>query len=281
MTSWPASRRARATILAPRSCPSRPGFADHDADPAGRACRDHGAQVIRPGDEGHAAVADQADPRGETALRTQFGPPHSRVQLPEMGGFGFPPRDPSVTVVDRCTTPDLSGASFMGNHRADRRGHSRRPSETPDAETRTVGKRKAVKPASRRSASRGPLFRGLPSAPILVGVAALAVSAGGAVTAATPGLVELRSQNLSQASALNGASDVDRVSLLEARTAAISRDSRRDALADAADDELVAAGRAAGRAAQRRARRARQGRREAGRTRSPSTSGSSRSTATT
>ena len=127
----------------------------------------------------------------------------------------------------------------MGNHRADHRGHSRRPSETPDAETRTVGKRKAVKPASRRSASRGPLFRGLPSAPILVGVAALAVSAGGAVTAATPGLVSSE-RNLSQASALNGASDVDRVSLLEARTAAISRDSRRDALADAADDDLVA-----------------------------------------
>src|SRR5258708_30746894 len=27
MTSMPASRRARAMILAPRSCPSRPGFA--------------------------------------------------------------------------------------------------------------------------------------------------------------------------------------------------------------------------------------------------------------
>ncbi len=71
-----------------------------------------------------------------------------------------------------------------------------------------------------------------------MGVAALAVSAGGAVTAATPGLVS-SDQNVSQASALTGASDVHRVSLLEARTAAISRDSHRDALADAADDDLV------------------------------------------
>ena len=128
----------------------------------------------------------------------------------------------------------------MGNHRADHRGHSRGPSETPTAASSTGGKRKAVKSSSRRAASRGPLFRGLPSTPILVGVAALAVSAGGAVTAATPGLVGSSQPRFSQASALTGASDVDRVSLLDARTAAVSRDSRRDALSDAADDQLVA-----------------------------------------
>jgi len=128
----------------------------------------------------------------------------------------------------------------MGNHRADRRGPSRGPSETPIPVSSTGGKRRAAKPAARRAASRGPLFRGLPSAPILVGVAALAVSAGGAVTAATPGLVGSEQGRFSQASALTGASDVDKVSLLEQRSAAISRDSRRDALADAADDDLVA-----------------------------------------
>jgi murein DD-endopeptidase MepM/ murein hydrolase activator NlpD len=131
----------------------------------------------------------------------------------------------------------------MGNHRADRRGHGRAPSETPEAPSSAPGRRRAApkKSSSRRSGSRGPLFRGLPSAPILVGIAALAVSAGGAVTAASPSLVDSGQPTFSQASALTGASSVDRVSMFQTRTAAISRDSRRDALGDAANDKLAAA----------------------------------------
>ncbi len=173
----------------------------------------------------------------------------------------------------------------MGNHRAERRGNSRRPSDlpTPIAPVAPVGgKRRAEKPvkpasrqasaptpeptapvvkaaarvaaapakavragaragaraANRHTASRGSLFRGLPSPPILLGVAALAISAGGAVTAANGGLGTTESPRFSQASALSGASDVSRVSMLDRQT--VSRDSRRDALADAADAELVA-----------------------------------------
>src|SRR6476659_1797544 len=125
----------------------------------------------------------------------------------------------------------------MANHRADRRGASPDPSAQPPAPT--GGKRRAGKPA-RHSGQRGSLFKSLPSTPVLVGVAALAVSAGGAVTAAGTGLTGSEQPRFSQASALSGASDVSRVSLLQARTAAISRDSRRDALADAAGDRLVA-----------------------------------------
>jgi len=53
----------------------------------------------------------------------------------------------------------------MGNHRADHRGPRRRPSvlATPDAVA--SGKRRAAT-GTRRSASRGPLFRGLPSVPM-------------------------------------------------------------------------------------------------------------------
>jgi murein DD-endopeptidase MepM/ murein hydrolase activator NlpD len=126
----------------------------------------------------------------------------------------------------------------MGNHRADRRGVRRDPSEQVPAST--GGKRRAEKPA-RHSGPRGSLFKSLPSTPVLVGVAALAVSAGGAVTAAGTGLTGTDQPRFSQASALSGASDVSRVSLLEARTAAVSRDSRRDALADAANEKIVAA----------------------------------------
>ncbi|GAB3199402.1 hypothetical protein GCM10027062_15960 [Nocardioides hungaricus] len=168
----------------------------------------------------------------------------------------------------------------MGNHRADRRGHGRGPSDLPTrvATATSAGKRRATRPtkadravattvaerstevpvpraseknprptekraparrsAGRRAASRGPLFRGLPSPPILLGVAALAISAGGALTAAS-GAIGDDATKFNQASALSGASDVSRVSLLDRDT--VSRDSRRDALESSADKELVAA----------------------------------------
>jgi murein DD-endopeptidase MepM/ murein hydrolase activator NlpD len=73
----------------------------------------------------------------------------------------------------------------------------------------------------------------------VLGVAALAVSAGGALTAASTDLVSATPSHVTQANAWGGASDVATVSVLEAREAAVSRDSRRDALADAADRKLV------------------------------------------
>ncbi len=132
----------------------------------------------------------------------------------------------------------------MGNHRADRRGVSRRPSVTPIA-IETSARRRAVPdaPGKRRSAARGPLFRGLPSVPVLLGVAALAVSAGGAVTSANPTLIssDSRDDRAVHASALTGTGKSSSTSLLDDRSAAVSRDSRRDAMADAASEELVEA----------------------------------------
>lgn len=100
------------------------------------------------------------------------------------------------------------------------------------------GKRKAVKHAG----SRGPLFRGLPSAPVLVGIAALAVSAGGAVLASGAGVDQVDNPRIAQASgALSGASGNGSVDLLaDQRRQVVSRDSRRDALEDAANQELEA-----------------------------------------
>ena len=135
----------------------------------------------------------------------------------------------------------------MGNHRADRRGPGRRPSVTQIATDTTPRRRAEDGPGGRRAArhtaSRGPLFRGLPSVPVLIGIAALAVSAGGAVTAAEPALMgsETLEQRITQASALTGTGKVSSTSLLDDRRAAVSRDSRRDALADAASEELVEA----------------------------------------
>ena len=99
----------------------------------------------------------------------------------------------------------------------------------------TPGRRKAA----RHSGSRAPPVPGLPPLPIAVGVAALAVSAGGASRSATrPGH---RGQHASPAPAHSAApARTPRPTCSTTRTAAVSRDSRRDALADAADEELVA-----------------------------------------
>ncbi|MEO5665807.1 MAG: M23 family metallopeptidase [Nocardioides sp.] len=115
----------------------------------------------------------------------------------------------------------------MGNHRA-QRGPRRDTSAAPVA-----GRRKAAKQPARH-----PFLRALPSAPILVGVAALAVSAGGAVSASDAGLV---GQVTSQTGAMAGvgSTGLANVAPIGHRDAIVSRDSRRDALADAANEELV------------------------------------------
>ena len=95
------------------------------------------------------------------------------------------------------------------------------------------GKRKAVKHAG----SRGPLFKGLPSPPVLLGVATLAVAVGGVVTSTTPDLAG-HDARYNAASAMSGEAGVGSVDLME-RDPQVSRDSRRDALEDASDAELV------------------------------------------
>jgi murein DD-endopeptidase MepM/ murein hydrolase activator NlpD len=89
------------------------------------------------------------------------------------------------------------------------------------------------------------LFRGLPSAPILLGIAALAVSAGGAVTVADPQLVGSAHSKppakVMQASALSGTGGVATTMKPGARGPVVSRDSRRDAQSDAAGDDVLAA----------------------------------------
>ncbi len=97
----------------------------------------------------------------------------------------------------------------------------------------TGGKRKAVKQRSK--------LRVIPSTPAVLGLAALAVSATGAVTIgqadSTPPPAASASFTL-QANALTGTSAVSSSSARAARSQTISRDSRRDALEDASAQEL-------------------------------------------
>jgi murein DD-endopeptidase MepM/ murein hydrolase activator NlpD len=93
------------------------------------------------------------------------------------------------------------------------------------------GRRKA----SGHSGRRGPLFRGLPSVPVLLGIAALSVSAGGAVVVSDPALTSAPDQRVMAASALGGASGQSSNDLLSGRGSGVSRDADR-----AAESALVA-----------------------------------------
>ncbi len=123
----------------------------------------------------------------------------------------------------------------MGNHRA-QRGDRRSTSAAPVIDTPAApGRRRATAPAR-----RNPLLRALPSAPILLGVTALAVSAGGALTASDADLAgQVTSGSSSLAAA--GTAGIAQVAPVASRDAVVSRDSRRDARADAANKELVEA----------------------------------------
>ena len=150
----------------------------------------------------------------------------------------------------------------MANHRAERRTPLRRSADGPTSSQ--PGRRKAVKAGpgvdrradrdadtrhrvarSAHAGSRKKLLPGLPSAPMLVGAAALALAATGAVTITTqsdsPAVAAGGLQRLSQANALSGVSSTGSSMDLSGRHLALSRDSQREALQDAADEELQAA----------------------------------------
>jgi murein DD-endopeptidase MepM/ murein hydrolase activator NlpD len=138
----------------------------------------------------------------------------------------------------------------MGDHRAERRGSrrsasvanpvpGRRRADQPVAVRSAAGGRRK---ASRHSGSRGPLFRALPSAPVLAGVATLAVAVGGAVSSGD--VIDTvaggaAAAGPAAASALTGSSKVSQASLLSGRDVQVSRDSERDTLADATTKDLV------------------------------------------
>ena len=164
----------------------------------------------------------------------------------------------------------------MGSHRADRRGRNPRPSGPSRTAPAYAGRRvagrepatlstapltdvtpvlgdvdataelpRAVAPSGKRRAvkhagSRGPLFKAMPSAPVLVGVAVLAVSVGGTVSSVEPDLTGGGHEQLHPATAMSGSSAVGTVSPIS-RRGAVSRDSDREALDDLADTELVKA----------------------------------------
>jgi len=115
----------------------------------------------------------------------------------------------------------------MGNHRAER-APKRRTSATAAP---VHGKRRASTPP-RRS-----VVRNLPSLPLVAGVAVLAISAGGAVTASGAGATSLTSGSSLDASGSIGSAAGQ---ALSRRGAVVSRDYTRGTDVEATDPELVA-----------------------------------------
>ena len=119
------------------------------------------------------------------------------------------------------------GNSFMGNHRAERAPKRR----TSEMAAPVSGKRRASTPP-RRSPVR------LPSLPLVAGVAVLAVSAGGAVTASGAGVTALASSGSSvEATHAIGAVAGQAISR---RGVVVSRDHTRASGDEETDPELVA-----------------------------------------
>jgi hypothetical protein len=105
----------------------------------------------------------------------------------------------------------------------------------------TTGSLRPAVPGKRRAAKtvRTPLVRGLPSMPVVVGVAVLAVSAGGVLTTNGPELVGNDSQppRIAAPNAASGEIGGGTYDVL-GRAPVVSRDSDRDALDDASEATL-------------------------------------------
>ncbi|MEO5708959.1 MAG: M23 family metallopeptidase [Nocardioidaceae bacterium] len=119
----------------------------------------------------------------------------------------------------------------------------------PGAATQVEPRVSSLKVRGTHGGLRKTLFPGIPSAPTLIGAAVLCLAAAGAVTVSAPdsgsGSQQLASVNIqklsAQASVLSGASSVGSSNSLSGRARAVSRDSQREALQDAADEDLQAA----------------------------------------
>ncbi len=171
---------------------------------------------------------------GRAPISVTVSPDLSRVALPAQAELEAPTVETPAVLVAAHRTP----ASFVTTDTTDTHYFDDldATAELPLVrKAPTPGRRKAVKHAG----SRGPLYRGLPSPPLLIGITVLAVSIGGALTATGPDLTTQGATTLRPASALNGAVGVGRVDTLRGKS--ISRDSARDTLQQANGSELVKA----------------------------------------
>ena len=128
----------------------------------------------------------------------------------------------------------------MGNHRADHRGPKRVAVDPTPAPTRSGSRSAGGKRKAARGRTSAPSF--LPSAPTVIGAVAILAAAGGAVAfgqGQLPGGNDNLALSSGSSEVLNGSDAYGDAS--DARTLAVSRDSRRQALEDKANSSVQAA----------------------------------------
>jgi hypothetical protein len=142
--------------------------------------------------------------------------------------------DENVARVLEALTPVDQTTGF--EHEETARLTIKRSQPEPDTETATYVNDRPVEPGKRRAVkhagSRGPLFKALPSTPVLLGIAALAVSVGGVLTVPDQAPTSAAAAGLTHASALGGSSNIGKV--VGERDDVVSRDGADRAKADAA-----------------------------------------------
>jgi len=160
--------------------------------------------------------------------RAATRPRSERAHTPYVGKrvAGREPAAPVVPAVDPITPSVVERVPVL-------------PTASPTDTSSTASLRPAV-PGKRKAVKKptSPLRR-IPSAPVLVGVATLAVAAGGVLSSPGHELASGSDTRITAPNALTGTSASSVYSSV-GRTPTISRDSQRDALEDAADAELVA-----------------------------------------
>jgi len=124
------------------------------------------------------------------------------------------------------------GREYVSNHRAEHRGRHRPADRRPSA---TATAHRAAKPSRR---SFGQAVRGLPAIPTIVGVAALGVAGAGAVTVGDDHSQGNPFALTAQGGSVQSGTDAVGFAGASPRARAISRDSERQAMQDAADARL-------------------------------------------
>lgn len=146
---------------------------------------------------------------------------------------------PAVTAsVPAPTTYDVRG--YAAQARAEAKAEAR--AQTAAARSAEPGRRRAVKEPKPASTGTGFRIPVRPSGPVLAGVAVLAISTGGALTAGGAGSttdVDQPTTQVAASGAMSGTTVASSGDLLTERNRAVSRDSQRDALADATVDEAT------------------------------------------
>ncbi|WP_447645593.1 M23 family metallopeptidase [Nocardioides zeae] len=144
---------------------------------------------------------------------------------------------PAVTAsVPAPTTYDVRG--YAAQAKAEAKAEAR--AESAAARSAEPGRRRAVKPVKPATTGTGFRIPVRPSGPVLAGVAVLALSTGGALTAggtSTPTETDEATNQVAASGAMSGTTVASSGDLLTERNRAVSRDSQRDALEDTTTDE--------------------------------------------